>query len=58
MNKPYFCRNFFLSDWRHNRLKNTYYFTENTSIDFQKVYFSKMALVMALLNGVDVGNET
>ena len=23
MNKPYFCRNFFLTDWRHERLKNT-----------------------------------
>ena len=23
MNKPYFCRNFFLIDWRHKRLKNT-----------------------------------
>ena len=23
MNKPYFCRNFFLTDWRHKRLKNT-----------------------------------
>ena len=27
-------------------------------MDFQKVYFSKMTLVMALLNGLDVGNET
>ena len=23
MNKPYFCQNFFLIDWRHKRLKNT-----------------------------------
>ena len=23
MNKPYFCPNFFLTDWRHKRLKNT-----------------------------------
>ena len=23
MNKPYFCRNFFVTDWRHKRLKNT-----------------------------------
>ena len=23
MNKPYFCRNFSLTDWRHERLKNT-----------------------------------
>ena len=23
MNKPYLCRNFFLTDWRHKRLKNT-----------------------------------
>ena len=23
MNKPYFCRNFFLTDRRHKRLKNT-----------------------------------
>ena len=23
MNKPYFCRNFFLTDWRHKLLKNT-----------------------------------
>ena len=23
MNKPYFYRNFFLTDWRHERLKNT-----------------------------------
>ena len=23
MNKPYFCRIFFLTDWRHERLKNT-----------------------------------
>ena len=23
MNKPYFCRNFFLRDWRHKRRKNT-----------------------------------
>ena len=23
MNKPYFCRNFFLIDCRHERLKNT-----------------------------------
>ena len=22
MNKPYFCRNFFLTHWRHKRLKN------------------------------------
>ena len=22
MNKPYFCRNVFLTDWRHKRLKN------------------------------------
>ena len=22
MNKPYFCRNFFLTGWRHKRLKN------------------------------------
>ena len=22
MNKPDFCRNFFLTDWRHKRLKN------------------------------------
>ena len=22
MNKPYFCRNFFLTDWLHKRLKN------------------------------------
>ena len=25
MNKPYFCPNFFLIDWRHKRLKNTIY---------------------------------
>ena len=25
MNKPYFCRNFFLIDWRHRPLKNTIY---------------------------------
>ena len=40
MNMPYFCRNFFLTDWRHKRLKNTIdlcYFTENTSTDFRKV---------------------
>ena len=23
MNKPYFCRIFFFTDWRHKRLKNT-----------------------------------
>ena len=23
MNKPYFCQNFFLTDWCHKRLKNT-----------------------------------
>ena len=23
MNKPYFCRIFFLTDWRYKRLKNT-----------------------------------
>ena len=23
MNKPYFCRNFFLTNWHHKRLKNT-----------------------------------
>ena len=23
MSKPYFCQNFFLTDWRHKRLKNT-----------------------------------
>ena len=23
MNKPYFCPNFVLTDWRHKRLKNT-----------------------------------
>ena len=23
MNKPYFCQDFFLTDWRHKRLKNT-----------------------------------
>ena len=23
MNKPYFCRNFSLTDWRHKRIKNT-----------------------------------
>ena len=23
MNKPYFCQNFFLTDWHHKRLKNT-----------------------------------
>ena len=23
MNKPYFCRNFFLTEWRHKRLENT-----------------------------------
>ena len=23
MSMPYFCRNFFLIDWRHERLKNT-----------------------------------
>ena len=23
MNKPYICRNFFHTDWRHKRLKNT-----------------------------------
>ena len=23
MNEPYLCRNFFLIDWRHKRLKNT-----------------------------------
>ena len=23
MNKPYFCRNFFLIEWRHKRLKIT-----------------------------------
>ena len=23
MNKPHFCRNVFLTDWRHKRLKNT-----------------------------------
>ena len=22
MNKPYFCQNFFLMDWRYKRLKN------------------------------------
>ena len=22
MNEPYFCRSFFLTDWRHKRLKN------------------------------------
>ena len=22
MNKPYFCRNFFFTDWRQKRLKN------------------------------------
>ena len=40
MNKPYFCRNVFLTDWRHKRLKNKtdlLFYTENTSMDFQKV---------------------
>ena len=23
MNQPYFCRNFFLTNWRHKRLKTT-----------------------------------
>ena len=23
MNQPYFCQNFYLTDWRHKRLKNT-----------------------------------
>ena len=40
MNKPHFCRNIFLTDWRHKCLKNTidlllfygeyfYWFSEN-----------------------------
>ena len=51
MNKSYFCRNFFLTDWRHKRFKNTidpllfygehfYGFSESDIID---------AVVLALL---------
>ena len=40
MNKPHFCRNFYLKDWRHKRLKNTIdlllFHPENTSMDFRK----------------------
>ena len=46
MNKPYFCRNFFLTDWRHKRLKNKtdlllfyrehfYGFSENERVCFE-----------------------
>ena len=57
MNKPYFCRNFFLIDWRHKRLKNTidlllfygehfYGFSES---DFSKVKIYKMAEATLIL---------
>ena len=38
MNKPYFCQNFLLIDWRHKHLIYCY-FTENTSVNFRKVIY-------------------
>ena len=38
MNKPYFCQNFFLTDWRPKRLKNKIdllLFYGETSVDFR-----------------------
>ena len=40
MNEPYFCPNFFLTDWRHKRLNNTIdlsLFEENISSNFREV---------------------
>ena len=38
MNKPYFCRNFFLTDWCHKRLKNSIdlllFYGEHLNVDF------------------------
>ena len=52
MNKPYFCRDFLLIDWRHRRLKSTidlllfygeyfYGFSESDLEDFTKSSFGK-----------------
>ena len=51
MNKPYFCRNFFLTDWHHKRLKNIidlllfygeqfYGFSESVLRKTKKEYFA------------------
>ena len=48
MNKPYFCRNFYLTNWRHKRLKNAadlllfygehfYRFSESVWITMNKI---------------------
>ena len=52
MNKPYFCRIFFLRDWRHKRLKNTihlllidsehfYGFSESVLVNYKFLDYSK-----------------
>ena len=51
MNKPYFCWNFFLIDWRHKRLKNTidpWLFYEEHFYGFserEKVFLSTLLLM-------------
>ena len=51
MNRPCFCRFFFLRDWHHKQLKNM----ENTSMDFQKVRTRKIIpYCMILITGLSL----
>ena len=43
MNKPYFCRDVFLTDWRHKRLKNKidlWIFGKCTEFDFASIHMN------------------
>ena len=48
MNKPYFCRNVFLTDWRYKRLKNTI----DLMLFYGEHFFEFLENVLGLLNYV------
>ena len=48
MNKPYFCRNVFLTDWRYKRLKNTI----DLMLFYGEHFFEFLESVLGLLNYV------
>ena len=55
MSKPYFCRNFYsqIDVTNVSKIKQTYcYFTENTSMDFWKVYYNPKFFLISLGCGV------
>ena len=52
MNKPYFCRNFFLADWRHKRLKNTI----DLLLLYREHFYGFSESVLCMYFNIDISN--